>query len=299
MIASCDHQHCAHLEAAAKAKKDAYCEKPLAMSMESLVRTCDAVKAAGIVVQMGTQVRSRPPAPAARSSSSRAPSARSPGSNSAATAPTLLVQPAQRTCRGQGAGRRLAGIPPGPARAAVRPQIAHGLVRIPRVQRRPDRQPGLPLHRPVQLHRGHDAADQLRGPGRRVHLEGRVRLHLSRPVPGRVDLSRRVHDGVSEHEYSLHRPDRFPKTCQVFHGSVEIFRRKNRNQILRKRLFVHRNQAITSANDSNTSSRSGAYLSQTAAHDTTSRATHGNRRRSHAVADSGGCRSPVGDNPQK
>ena len=36
MIASCDHQHATHLEAAAKAKKDAYCEKPLAMDMESL-----------------------------------------------------------------------------------------------------------------------------------------------------------------------------------------------------------------------------------------------------------------------
>lgn len=60
MIASCDHQHAVHLEAAAKAKKDAYCEKPLAMDMESLKRCCDAVKAAGIVVQMGTQVRSFP-----------------------------------------------------------------------------------------------------------------------------------------------------------------------------------------------------------------------------------------------
>ncbi len=60
MIASCDHQHAAHLEAAARAKKDAYCEKPLAMDMESLNRCCDAVKAAGIVVQMGTQVRSYP-----------------------------------------------------------------------------------------------------------------------------------------------------------------------------------------------------------------------------------------------
>ncbi len=58
MIASCDHQHATHLEAAAKAKKDAYCEKPLAMDMESLKRCCDAVKASGIVVQMGTQVRS-------------------------------------------------------------------------------------------------------------------------------------------------------------------------------------------------------------------------------------------------
>ena len=58
MIASCDHQHATHLEAAAKAKKDAYCEKPLAMSMDSLKRCCDAVEESGIVAQMGTQVRS-------------------------------------------------------------------------------------------------------------------------------------------------------------------------------------------------------------------------------------------------
>ena len=45
MIASCDHHHATHLEAAAKAKKDAYCEKPLAMDMESLKRCCDAVEA--------------------------------------------------------------------------------------------------------------------------------------------------------------------------------------------------------------------------------------------------------------
>ncbi len=60
MIASCDHQHAAQLEATAKAGKDAYCEKPLAMDMQSLVRCCDAVKQSGIVAQMGTQVRSWP-----------------------------------------------------------------------------------------------------------------------------------------------------------------------------------------------------------------------------------------------
>jgi predicted dehydrogenase len=60
MIASCDHHHAVQLEAAARAKKDAYCEKPLAMDMESLNRCCDAVKESGIVVQMGTQVRSYP-----------------------------------------------------------------------------------------------------------------------------------------------------------------------------------------------------------------------------------------------
>jgi predicted dehydrogenase len=60
MIASPDHQHCMHLKAAAEAGKDAYCEKPLAMDMEELTSACDAVKAAGIVVQIGTQSRSYP-----------------------------------------------------------------------------------------------------------------------------------------------------------------------------------------------------------------------------------------------
>lgn len=60
MIASCDHQHTTHLEAAAKAKKDAYCEKPLAMDFEKLKAACDAVKANGIVCQIGTQLRSLP-----------------------------------------------------------------------------------------------------------------------------------------------------------------------------------------------------------------------------------------------
>ena len=60
MIASPDHLHTAHLEAAAKAGKDAYCEKPLAMRLEKLKAACDAVKEAGIVVQVGTQLRSYP-----------------------------------------------------------------------------------------------------------------------------------------------------------------------------------------------------------------------------------------------
>ena len=36
MIASCDHQHTTHLEAAARAKKDVYCEKPLGKSLKAL-----------------------------------------------------------------------------------------------------------------------------------------------------------------------------------------------------------------------------------------------------------------------
>ncbi|MCH5373294.1 MAG: Gfo/Idh/MocA family oxidoreductase, partial [Planctomycetes bacterium] len=43
MIASCDHQHTTHLEATAKAGKDVYCEKPLAMDFDRLKRAVDAV----------------------------------------------------------------------------------------------------------------------------------------------------------------------------------------------------------------------------------------------------------------
>ena len=60
MIASCDHQHTAHFEAAAKAGKDIYCEKPIAMDFDKLRRACDAVKAAKVVFQAGTQLRSLP-----------------------------------------------------------------------------------------------------------------------------------------------------------------------------------------------------------------------------------------------
>lgn len=66
MIASCDHQHTTHLEAAAKAKKDVYVEKPLSMDLESLKRACDAVKENGIVCQIGTQLRSMPSMTGAR-----------------------------------------------------------------------------------------------------------------------------------------------------------------------------------------------------------------------------------------
>ncbi len=58
MIASPDCHHTTHLKAAAEAGKDAYCEKPLAMDMEGLKAACDAVKKAGTVVQIGTQLRS-------------------------------------------------------------------------------------------------------------------------------------------------------------------------------------------------------------------------------------------------
>jgi predicted dehydrogenase len=60
MIASCDHQHTTHLQAAAEAKKDVYCEKPLAMDFDRLKSACDAVKANKVICQIGTQLRSLP-----------------------------------------------------------------------------------------------------------------------------------------------------------------------------------------------------------------------------------------------
>jgi len=60
MIASPDHVHTLHLEASARAGKHIYIEKPLAMEMDKLVKAVDAVKAAGTVVQVGTQLRSLP-----------------------------------------------------------------------------------------------------------------------------------------------------------------------------------------------------------------------------------------------
>jgi len=58
MIASPDHVHTLHLEAAARSGKHAYVEKPLGIDLAELVRACDAVKESGIIVQVGTQQRS-------------------------------------------------------------------------------------------------------------------------------------------------------------------------------------------------------------------------------------------------
>ena len=66
MIASPDHHHTTHLEAAARAGKHIYVEKPLADDMAALVRAVDAVKRAGTVVQVGTQLRSLPGVAGAR-----------------------------------------------------------------------------------------------------------------------------------------------------------------------------------------------------------------------------------------
>ncbi len=59
-IGTPDHLHTLHLEAAAQAGKHVYVQKPMAMEMDKLIRAYDAVKAAGVIVQVGTQVRSNP-----------------------------------------------------------------------------------------------------------------------------------------------------------------------------------------------------------------------------------------------
>ncbi|MCP5111071.1 MAG: Gfo/Idh/MocA family oxidoreductase [bacterium] len=66
VIATPDHLHCTMLTAAARAGKDAYVEKPLAMTMEELNTAVDAVKRHNRIVQVGTQIRSYPHSVAAR-----------------------------------------------------------------------------------------------------------------------------------------------------------------------------------------------------------------------------------------
>jgi predicted dehydrogenase len=63
MIASPDHQHTTHLEAAARAGKHIYVEKPMATEFDKLLRAYDAAKTAqsrGSIIQVGTQLRSYP-----------------------------------------------------------------------------------------------------------------------------------------------------------------------------------------------------------------------------------------------
>jgi predicted dehydrogenase len=63
MVASPDFHHTTHLEAAAKAGKHIYIEKPLATELDKLLRAYDAAKAAqakGSIIQVGTQLRSLP-----------------------------------------------------------------------------------------------------------------------------------------------------------------------------------------------------------------------------------------------
>jgi predicted dehydrogenase len=59
-ISSPDHWHAAHLEAAAKARKHIYVEKPMAIDIAELNRAYAAAKASGVVIQVGTQLRSTP-----------------------------------------------------------------------------------------------------------------------------------------------------------------------------------------------------------------------------------------------
>jgi len=66
MISSPDHHHTTHLEAAAKAGKHVYCEKPMGNELKKVLRAYDAAKDCGTVIQMGTQLRSIPGSVGAR-----------------------------------------------------------------------------------------------------------------------------------------------------------------------------------------------------------------------------------------
>src|SRR3954470_4313832 len=59
-ISSPDHWHAAHLEAVTKAGKHVYVEKPMAIEIGELNRAYTAAKASGVVIQVGTQLRSTP-----------------------------------------------------------------------------------------------------------------------------------------------------------------------------------------------------------------------------------------------
>ena len=57
-ISSPDHWHSAHLEAATSARKHVYVEKPMAIDIGELNRAYTTAKASGVVIQVGTQLRS-------------------------------------------------------------------------------------------------------------------------------------------------------------------------------------------------------------------------------------------------
>jgi predicted dehydrogenase len=65
-ISTSDHWHAAILEDAAKAGKHVYVEKPMAIEQSELNRAYEAAKASGVVVQVGTQMRSTPNAAGCR-----------------------------------------------------------------------------------------------------------------------------------------------------------------------------------------------------------------------------------------
>jgi predicted dehydrogenase len=65
-ISSPDHCHAAHLEAAVTARKHVYVEKPMAIEINELNRAYKAAEAAGVVIQVGTQLRSTPVAQGCR-----------------------------------------------------------------------------------------------------------------------------------------------------------------------------------------------------------------------------------------
>ena len=66
IISTADFQHAPILKLVAEAGKDAYCEKPMGNVLEEVKAARDAVRARGLIIQIGTQHRSEPYQIAAR-----------------------------------------------------------------------------------------------------------------------------------------------------------------------------------------------------------------------------------------
>ena len=122
----------AHLEAAAKAKKDAYCEKPLAMDMASLNRVRRRGQGQrGIVVadgHAGAQLLDQHRLPGAVPLRGHRQGLAHRAVPQRQQALLVLVDAAGGADPGRGRG--LEGVPHGPAHAALRRQAADRLVRL-------------------------------------------------------------------------------------------------------------------------------------------------------------------------
>ena len=191
MIASPDHMHTTHLEAVAKAGKDAYCEKPLAMTIESLKKACDAVKEAKIVVQIGTQLRSFPTFTGCRELYKTGVLGKVGRIEQCRNSERPYWYGYVKDAKAEDVDwKEFLGDRP---MRNVRPGALFGLVRLPRILRRPRGGLCQPLHRPGALHHRREVPHEQRVLRRDLHLEGREQLHMPRPRPGAVDLPRGLH----------------------------------------------------------------------------------------------------------
>ena len=162
----------------------------MATEFDKLVRAVDAVKEAGIVVQVGTQLRSLPSivgCPRPLQDRHLRPTFTRRGMPQRREA--LLVPLPQAGC--EAGGRGLAGVSHGPPDAPVPCRSLFRLVRLLRVLARPDSRLRQPLHRHDALHHRREISGVVRLPRRHLHVEGRTPVHRAGLRSGDVDLPRR------------------------------------------------------------------------------------------------------------